>query len=171
MNIRGAFLRRVICINTSAFFHQVGSEMTLETLRRCLHRDLASSSAAAAENLRLAEAASTTARSCRRSLGLEAVDRAHHTVSLEQMIAACEALVKFGERADSGSLGAEAVAARRRLRGHCVRIVGSRVGVSDGVNDDGEVILAWNWAEDEDEDEGQRKGGGGDGLRSSSLFF
>lgn len=138
--------------------------MTLETMRRCLQRDLARSSAAAAANLSLAEAAASAAGTCRRLLGLEAVDRARHAVSLQQMIVACEALVEFGERADSGSLRAEAVAARRRLRGHRVRIVGSRVGVCDGVNDDGEILVAWNWAEDE-----QGKGGG-EGRRSSSPF-
>lgn len=142
--------------------------MTLETLRRCLHRDLAVSSAAAAESLELAEAAAAMARSCRRSLGLEAVGRARHAVSLPQMIAACEALVEFGDRADSGSLGEEAVAARRRLRGHCLRIVRSRVGVCDGVNDDGEILVAWNWAEGDEQ--GKGSGGGGDGERTPSLF-
>lgn len=143
--------------------------MSLEALRHCLHRDLASSSAATAKNRDLAEAAAATARSCRRTMGLEAVRRARHAVSLPQMIVACEALVKFGERADSGSLGAEAVAARQRLRGHCVRIVGSRVGVCDGVNEDGEILVAWNWAQEDGE---QRGGGCGvDGLRSSSPFY
>eukprot|EP00903_Cladosiphon_okamuranus_P015929 g14714.t1 len=141
---------------------QVGSEMTLESLQRCLDGNLASSSAAAANNLHLADAAAATARSCRRSLCLEAVERAPHAVSLPQMITACEALVKFGERADEGSLGAEAVAARRRLRGHSVRIVGSRVGVCDGVNEDGEILVAWNWAEEEQ---------GSGGLPPSSTFY
>lgn len=139
--------------------------MTLESLRRCLHRDLASSSAAAAKNLHLADAAAATARSCRSSLCLEAVDRAPHAVTLPQMITACEALIKFGERADSGSLGAEAAAARRRLRGHCIRIVGSRVGVCDGVNEDGEILVAWNWAEEQEQEQGRGR------LRSSSLFY
>ncbi|CAM9710449.1 unnamed protein product [Scytosiphon promiscuus] len=129
---------------------QVGSGMSLCTLRRCLGRDLASASAATAESLRLAAMASATADLCRHSLGLEDIDRARQaTPTHSQMVIACEALIRFSERAKSGDLEAEALAARRRLRGHSVRVVGSsRVGVSDGVTEDGEIVVRWDWAEE-----------------------
>ncbi|CAM9285288.1 unnamed protein product [Ectocarpus fasciculatus] len=143
---------------------QVGSDMTLKTLRRCLGRDLESSSAATAEYLKLAVAEAATAERCRQSLGLEAIKRSRHAVGNSEMVVACEALVRFSERAKNGGgelrAEKEAVAARRRLRGHCVRVVGSRVGVCDGVTDDGEIVLPWNWWEEED----------GEERRSSSPF-
>ncbi|CAM9527288.1 unnamed protein product [Ectocarpus sp. 4 AP-2014] len=135
---------------------QVGSDMTLKTLRRCLGKDSDSSSAATAEYLKLAVAEAATAERCRQSLGLESIKRSHHAVGNSEMVMACEALVRFSERAKSGGdlrAEKEAVAARRRLRGHCVRVVGSRVGVCDGVTEDGEIVLPWNWWEEEDGEE------------------
>ncbi|CAM9549428.1 unnamed protein product, partial [Hapterophycus canaliculatus] len=129
---------------------QVGSGMSLRTLRRCLGRDLATASAATAESLRLAAVAAATAKLCRQSLGLEDIERSRHaTPTFSQMLVACEALIRFSESAKSGDLEAEALAARRRLRGHSVRVVGSsRVGVSDGVTEDGEIVIRWDWAEE-----------------------
>lgn len=160
--------------NTAIFFcftlfrtKQVGSEIPLGTLRRCLERDLASSAAATAESAALAAAAERTADRCRRSLGLEGVGRAPRAVSLSQMLAACEALAEFGERADGGDLGAEAVATRRRLRGHCLMVVGERVGVCDGLTEDGEIVVPWNWNSSADEE----KGNWGGERQSPAPFF
>lgn len=146
---------------------QIGSDMTLGTLWRCLGRDLASSSAVTAESLQLAAAAAKTAERCRQSLGLEAIVRASHAVSLSQMNIACDALASFAaegghtDEEDEGlgrgefqSSKEEAVAARRRLRGHRVRVVGSRVGVCDGLTEDGEIAIPWNWAVGEGEGTG-----------------
>lgn len=133
--------------------------MTLGTLLRCLGRDFASSSAVTAESLQLVATAAATADRCRQSLGLEAIVRASHAVSLSQMKIACDALENFSagrpadeeNRAGRGGFenNQEAVAARRRLRGHRVRVVGSRVGVCDGLTEDGEIAIPWNWAGDE----------------------
>ena len=110
----------------------------------CLERDFANSSAVAAESARLAATAATTANHCRRSLGLDAIDRAR-AVSSAQMIIACEALTRLGE-SDSERMQPDVIAARRRLRGHCVRVVGTRLGVFDGLTEDGEIAIPWNWA-------------------------
>lgn len=118
--------------------------MPLGILRHCLGRDFASSSAVAAESARLAAAAATAADRCRRSLGLDNIERAR-TVSFAQMGVACEALTRLGE-SDSEGMEPDVVAARRRLRGHCVRVVGSRLGVFDGLTEDGEIAIPWNWA-------------------------
>lgn len=123
---------------------QIGSSMALGTLKHCLGRDFASSSAVAAESARLAAAAATTANKCRRSLGLDSIDRAR-AVSFAQMAVACSALARLGE-SDSEGMEPDVVAARRRLRGHCVRVVGTRLGVFDGLTEDGEIAIPWNWA-------------------------
>lgn len=152
--------------------------MTLGTLWRCLERDFASSSALTAESIQLAAAAAATAERCRQSLGLEAIVRASHAVSLSQMKIACDALAKFSEGRPAGEedgLGRgtgefednkEAVAARRRLRGHRVRVVGSRVGVCDGLTEDGEIAIPWNWAVGE----GREAGDEWQSSSSSSPF-
>lgn len=132
---------------------QVGSGMSLRTLRRCLGRDLAAAAAATDESLRLAAIAAATADLCRHSLGLQDIGRSRHaSPTHSQMVVACEALIRFSERAKNGDLEAEeALAARRRLRGHSVRVVGSsRVGVSDGVTEDGDIVVRWDWAEEEE---------------------
>lgn len=123
---------------------QIGSDMTLGTLLQCLGRDFAGSSTIITESARLAATADAIAARCRQSLGLEAIDRAR-AVSVAQMVTACTALLRLIE---DGSRGreAEAVAARRRLRGHYVRVVGTRLGVFDGVTEDGEIAIPWNWA-------------------------
>ncbi len=151
-------------------FEQVGSEMRLGTLRRCLERDLASSAAAAAESAALAAAAERTADRCRRALGLEGVGRAPRAVSLSQMLAACEALAEFGERAHGGDLGAEAVATRRRLRGHCVMVVGERAGVCDGITEDGQIVVPWNWNSAAAAEEEETKGSWGGERQSPAPF-
>lgn len=151
--------------------------MTLGTLWRCLGQDLASSSVVTAESLQLAATAAKTAERCKQSLGLEAIVRASHAVSLSQMKIACDALASFtaegrgpADEDDEGSGRGEfhnnreeAVAARRRLRGHRVRVVGSRVGVCDGLTEDGEIAIPWNWAV------GEGEGAGAEWQSSSSA--
>lgn len=125
---------------------QVGSGMTLAKLSLCLGRNYLNSSAAATESSKLATAVTETAARCRLSLGLESIDRAN-AVSLVQMVSACEALVRFSEDS-SANMEADAVAARRRLRGHCVRVVRPQLGGFDGLTEDGEISIPWDWAGD-----------------------
>lgn len=120
--------------------------MTLQTVRQCLEKNFASSAAAVTDTAHFAAAAAIATTRCRQSLGLEAIDRTR-VVSVGQMAAACEALVSLA-KGENGDVLGEATAARRRLRGHCVRVVGARRGVFDGVTEDGEVAIPWNWAEE-----------------------
>lgn len=126
--------------------------MTLKTLRQCLERDFAKASSITVDSARLAATASEMASRCRQSLGLEAIVRSRR-VTFPQMISACQALMRVSQDDSSGSGGeafAAAAAVRRRLRGHCVRVVGARVGVDDGVTEEGEIAIPWNCAEDEE---------------------
>lgn len=129
--------------------------MALATVWRCLDRDFAHSSAVSTESQRLAEAASRAAKRCREHLGLESIDRAAG-VTLAQMVVACEALASAlcpdtgggGGGGAGGAVGAAAAATvRRRLRGHCVVIVGERHGDVDGVTENGEIAIRWDYWE------------------------
>ena len=134
-----------MCCSSLISSRQIGSSMALHTIRRCLSRDLASSSAVAAESSRLASAAAAAAtKRCRQTLGLDTVERTR-AVSFAQMEIACSALTRLGE-SDSEAMEPDVVAARRRLRGHCVKIVRTRLGVFDGLTEDGEIAIPWNWA-------------------------
>lgn len=139
--------------------------MTLQTLQECLAKDFATSSAIAANSAQLAAAVQAASTRCRQCLGLGNIDRGR-AVSLAQMVAACDALVRFSET-ESGDMESEAVDARRRLRGQFVRVVATRLGVFDGVTEDGEIAVPWNWAEEE-----ERSGRAAWGSRRSpsSLF-
>lgn len=143
--------------------------MTLQTVRRCLEKDFTSSSAAAADTARLAATAAIATSRCRQHLGLEGIDR-DRAVSVGQMAAACEALIDLGED-EIGDATGEDAAARRRLRGHIVRVVGARRGVFDGVTDEGEVAIPWNWAEEEEGGARERRGESTAETRSSSPFY
>lgn len=102
---------------------------------------MAASKASAGVALRAAAAAAR----CRDRLELEAIDRARG-VGYAQMAAACEALAQEG-RGGTGRGGRSGWgAARERLRGHAVLIVGEHHGAVDGVTEDGEVVVPWDWA-------------------------
>ena len=120
--------------------------MTLATLWQCLGRDSSKASSVATESARLAVAASVTATRCRQLLGLAAIQR-DRAVNFAQMEAACEALVRICEVRNGGEVKTKAAAAARmRLRGHFVRVVGARACAVDGVTEDGEIAVPWDWA-------------------------
>lgn len=124
---------------------QVGSDMTPTTLWRCLGHDHTTALSVAARSARLAAVVDVTAARCRQSLGLEAIHQAR-SVSFSQMKTACDALIEICGVSNGRGLGDEVGAARRRLRGHCVRIVGGRLDALDGLTEEGEIAIPWNWA-------------------------
>lgn len=156
---------------------QIGTDMTLATVWKCLGQDYSSASAVSAESRKLAVTAETAAKRCRETLGLESIDRAPG-VSFAQMVAACDGLRDFCEGRGKGGdgrdtspgsdqTGEEAAALRNRLRGHCVMIIGKRHGAIDGVTEDGEIAIRWDyWAGGQSWEEGR----GTDSHHSSSPF-
>lgn len=149
---------------------QLGSDMTLATVWKCLSRDFAHASAVSAESKIQAVAATRAAKHCRERLGLDSIDSAPG-VTFAQMATACECLTAdlYGEEGNAdddrmgmgksrwsrgggrgaaeGDMAATASAVRRRLRGHSVKIVGERHGSVDGVTEDGEIAIRWNYWE------------------------
>lgn len=124
---------------------QVDSDITPTTLWRCLGRDYTTASSVAEGSARLAAVVDVTAARCRQSLGLEAIHQAR-AVSFSQMKAACDALIEICGVSNRRGLEDEVGAARRRLRGHCVRIVTGRLDALDGLTEEGEIAVPWDWA-------------------------
>lgn len=131
---------------------KIGSEMTLLAVWRCLNQEVPRSRAVVSEYAELRAEALAAAKRCQELLCLEALDRARG-VGFAQMTAACKAL--SDERSfmsASPPCGGRKRAssafyfARERLRGHSVLIVGERHEALDGVTEDGDIAILWDWA-------------------------
>lgn len=147
------------CYSASTSPHlQIGSDMTLATVWRSLNNDFQTSLEVFSESSRLASLASAAAERCRELLALEAIGRARG-VGFAQMAMACESI--SGESRIWRTSPPAFAAAQERLRGQSVMIVAERHRAVDGVTEDGDIAIRWNWAQGKAEAGMEDRGGGG----------